>query len=147
MSDGLPQANNGTSEEKEAIRSVIARRGLCGLANDTKWNELLNAMRDYGCDVPYYRWKCVDGRPVGWEGSWTYHAPYPMMSVEWLDILFWHHPLRPGMSGFIWAAGAVESHADRIEAIVKKVGLDYAVGVNMIRIFGYSPKSMDMFDD
>lgn len=143
----LPGAKAAQTGEREKIQRVIERRGLCGLANDTRWDELIEAMRDYAGQRPAYRWKCVDGRPVGWETEWLYHLPFPMISVEWMDLLFRHHPLRPGMSGPVWVTGEVEDHAERIEAIVKAIGFEYTMGKNMLRIFGYSPKDLNLFDD
>ena len=148
MSDGLPNAKSETKlNEREKLRRIIERRGLCGLANDTKWNELINAVREYGASIPAYRWKCVDGRPVGWETENSYHWPFPMISVEWMDLLFRHFPLRPGMSGPINVTGDVEDFGDRVEALVKPIGFEYTRGRNMLRIFGYSPRNMALFDD
>ena len=148
MSDILPNAKSATNlSEREKLRRIIEQRGLCGLASDTKWNELINEVREGAVQVPAYRWKCVDGVPVGWETEWSYHPPFPMISVEWMDLLFRRYPLRPGMSGPTWLAGEVEDHGDKIETLVKPIGFDYSRGRNMLRIFGYSPKDMDLFDD
>jgi hypothetical protein len=148
MNESLPSSKSSRHpEEREKIRRIIERRGLCGLANDTKWNELINAAREGAVHVPAYRWKCVDGVPVGWETEWSYHPPFPMISVEWMDLLFRHYPLRPGMSGPTWVAGEVEDHGDRIEALVQRIGFEHVKGKNMLRIFGYSPKDMTLFDD
>ncbi len=148
MSDGLPNAKSSRHpDEREKIQRIIGRRSLGGLANDTKWNELIVAMRGHSASIPAYRWKCVDGVPVGWETEWLYHPPFPMISVEWMDFLFRYHPLRPGMSGPIRAAGEVEDYGDRIESLLKPIGFDYIRGRNMLRAFGYSPRSMEWFDD
>src|SRR5882672_2984763 len=89
MNPNLPNAKSSRSpREREQIQRLIATRQLCGLANDTKWNELIEAMRQRTDRWPSYRFKCVDGPPSGWDVEWFYHLPFPMISVEWLDIGF-----------------------------------------------------------
>jgi hypothetical protein len=43
MNDSLPNAKSSSSHnksrERDSLRRLIAERSLCGLANDTKWNE------------------------------------------------------------------------------------------------------------
>ena len=42
----LPTAKSARSpDERDKLRRVVAQRGLCGLANDTKWDEFIGAMR------------------------------------------------------------------------------------------------------
>lgn len=148
VSDSLPNAKSATKlNEREKLHRLIERRGLCGLANDTKWDELIVAMSDYPVRSPAYRWKCVDGVPVGWETEWLYHPPFPMISVEWMDLLFCHDPLRPGMSWSRYLGDDATNHSDSIAAIVQRIGFDYVKGAHMLRIFGYSPKDMALFDD
>ena len=87
MNGNLPTAKSATSvDEREQIRRVIVARGLCGLANDTKWDELIAAIRQLEQPRPQYRFKCVDGVPSDWDAEWFYHLPFPFISVEWFDI-------------------------------------------------------------
>ena len=47
MNPSLPNAESARStEERAKIKRVIAERGLWGLANDTKWDEFVAAMRE-----------------------------------------------------------------------------------------------------
>jgi hypothetical protein len=117
-------------------------RGLCGLANDTKWDEFISGIRRHEDWRPTYRFKCVDGRPSSWEVEWFYHLPLPFISVEWLDVCFLQETreLRlPQRTHF-------SDHSPWIEELLRRVGLQHQKGITMIRIFGYSPKSLELFD-
>ena len=67
MTDTFPHSNIGTDDENERIRIAIAERGLVGAANDVKWGCLLYAMRQPAGCRPFYRYKCVDASPSGWD--------------------------------------------------------------------------------
>ena len=46
MGDSLPNAKSAHSlDRREKLQRLIAERSLGGLANDTKWDELIDAMR------------------------------------------------------------------------------------------------------
>jgi hypothetical protein len=142
MSEMLPNAKSACSPtEREKLRRIIRQRGLGGLANDTKWNELIEAMRARTEWRPSYRCKCIDGPPSPWDAEWFYHLPFPLLSVEWLDIYYLQevreHPLLPSR---------VVDHSAWIEPLLRDIGLDYRKGDAMIRIFGYSPRSLELFD-
>lgn len=142
MDDSLPSAKSAYSPDvREKIKRVVAERGLGGLANDTKWNELLAAMRQRDWR-PSFRWKCVDGSPSRWDVEWFCHLPFPLISVEWFDIAFLEetaeHRLVPAK---------ITDHSPWIEDIVRQAGFDYRKGKTMIRIFGYAPRSTELFDE
>lgn len=54
--------------------------------NDTKWDELIDEMRTRTGWRPRYRCKRIDESPWRWDGEWFYHLPFPLLSVEWLDL-------------------------------------------------------------
>lgn len=144
MDECLPNSKSARSpDEREKLRRVVSRRGLCGLANDTKWNELIDAMRAREQWRPSYRYKCIDGSPSNWDVEWFYHLPFPMLSVEWLDIAHIQevpvHRL-PARVDFI-------DHSGWIEEMLRGIGLDYRKGTKMIRVFGYSPRGAELFDE
>lgn len=144
MDGTLPTAKSARfADEREKLRRAVSEHGLCGLANDTKWDEFITAMRDRTDWRPSYRYKCIDGPPSRWDVEWFYHLPFPLLSVEWLDVFYLQevrvHRLPPRVD-FI-------DHSDWIEELVREVGLDYRKGEKMIRIFGYSPRNSDLFDD
>ena len=141
MNDSLPSAKSAHSpDERRKIQRVIAERGLCGLANDTKWDEFIAGMRNQQDWCPRFRFKCVDGRPSSWDCEWCYHLPFPFISVEWFDIGFLQvrHQLPH--------RDRVLDHSPWIEEFLRRIGLDYQKGSTMIRTFGYSPKSLELLD-
>jgi hypothetical protein len=143
MNTSVPTAKSGRSpDERRKLKRVIAERGLYGLANNTKWDEFISAMRACESWRPSYRYKCIDGPPSSWDVELFYHLPFPLISVEWLDVAFLQetreHRLPPRTH--------VTDHSPWLEELLRRVGLDYQKGRQMIRIFGYSPKSLDLFD-
>jgi hypothetical protein len=40
----------------------------------------------------------------------------------------------------------VIDHSEWIAPLLQKIGLDYRQGATMIRIFGYYPRSLELFD-
>jgi hypothetical protein len=140
---GLPTAKSARSpEERAKVKRVIAERGLCGLANDTKWDELIAGIRAREGWKPSYRFKCIDGPPSPWDGEWFYHLPFPLVSVEWLDLAF----LQETRDGRLPPRVCVTDHSPWLEELLGRVGLEYQKGSTMIRIFGYSPKSLEFLD-
>lgn len=132
--------------EREKILKVIVRRNLCGLANDTKWDEFINEMRrrrEANLWVPGYRFKGVDGPPQNWDVEWYYHLPFPMISVEWFDIGFQERNVierLPRQVQFV-------DHSAWIEEMLKRIGLDFQKGKSLIRIFGYAPRNLELIDE
>src|SRR5579864_5625627 len=92
MSDSLPSAKSVTAygkHDRNLYRRIVKERGLCGLANNTKWDELITSMRSRKDWKPKFRCKRLDCPPFDWDGEWFYHLPFPLMSSEWLDLGFW----------------------------------------------------------
>lgn len=133
-------------DERDKIKAVIARLGLCGLANDTKWDEFLAAMRPKAAGRQSwrfsYRYKCVDGPPRPWDVEWFFHLPFPMISVEWMDVAF----LQETVDDHIPKRTTVVDHSPWLLEALQTIGLDYRKGELMVRIFGYSPRDMEGFD-
>jgi hypothetical protein len=143
MSDAPTARTIRLPEERERIRRIGERRRLCGLANDTKWDEFIDAMRSLDGWRPRYRFKCVDGPAWGWDAEWIYHLRFPMASIEWMDVAHLEeiveHRLPPRVT--------VIDHSQWLAPLLIRVGLDHQVGKKMIRIFGYSPRAMELFDE
>lgn len=143
MEFSLPNAKSSPSpDDRERLRRIVVERNLCGLANDTKWDEFLTAMRGWKDWRPRYRWKSIAGPPSTWDVEWFYHLPFPFLSVEWFDVSFHQelreHRLPPRVHQL--------DHSPRLEALLQLIGLEFLKGQTMIRIFGYSPKDLDLFD-
>jgi hypothetical protein len=143
MDETLPNAKSAADPyERAQVQRIISQRGLGGLANDTKWNELISAMRSRKDWCPGYRFKCIDGPPSRWDVEWFYHLPFPFIAVEWLDIgrlqEITEHRLPPRKH--------IIDHATWIEPLLLKIGLDYRMGAELVRVFGYYPRNLDLFD-
>jgi hypothetical protein len=136
-----------TPDAREKLKRVIAKRGLCGLANDTKWDEFLAEMRPRAKGQQCWRfsWRCksVTGfMQKEWEQEWFYHLPFPFMGVEWLDVFFVEEIRDQRVPSRV----DVIDHSPWLEEMLKRVGLDYRKGQCMVRIFGYSPRDLELFD-
>jgi hypothetical protein len=143
MDETLPNAQSARSpHERENLRRVVSQRGLCGLANDTKWDEFIAAIRARSEWRPSYRFKCIDGPPSDWDVEWFYHLPLPLLSIEWLDVAHLQEVSKPCLPARV----NVIDHSGWIEELLRRIGLDYSKGTTMIRIFGYSPRSTELFD-
>jgi hypothetical protein len=144
----LPTAKSArTAERRERIKRAVERQQLGGLANDTKWDEFIVGMRATFPGGPQgwrpsHRFKCIDGEPSDWDAEWSYHPPFPMIGVEWLDIAF----LQEARDKRLPPTVTIINHAAAIEELLVRVGLEFETGSTMLRIFGYAPKSMDHFD-
>ena len=144
MNDNLPNAKSARSpEDRHKIRRVVSQRGLCGLANDTKWNEFIEAMRARPDWRPSFRFKCVDGRPSERDAEWFYRLPFPLVSVEWIDI----YCVQEIRKHRLPVRTEIIDYSGWIEGLLKGIGLDYRKGAKMIRIFGYSPRATEFFGE
>ncbi len=122
--------------EKPKLRKIIISKGFTGLANDTKWNELIQVMRGDGWS-PSFRVNCIDSEYISpWASEWWHHLPFPLMSVSWMDLSVteekdtkWGRTL-PGQI----------DHSSELEELLTKIGLGFETGKDVIRIFGYAPK-------
>jgi hypothetical protein len=142
MNQSLPRSKSSeTPNARQKFKRVVEELGLCGLANDTKWDEFISAMRVRPWH-PSYRCKCVGGPVSDWDAEWYYHLPLPMLSVYWLDVMY----LQKVADNCLPPRTEIVDHSSWIEDILEKAGLDYLKGEKMIRIFGYSPKDLTLFD-
>jgi hypothetical protein len=66
-----------------------------------------------------------------------------MISVEWLDIGRLQETTRHRLPARI----ETTDHSGWIIALLDQIGLDYKVGETMIRIFGYAPRCLTLFDE
>jgi hypothetical protein len=125
------------------LRKIISSEGLAGLANDTKWNELIAAMRstqEHGWR-PDFRFRCVDSEWIsGWDGEWCHHLPFPFISVRWLDLRFIEKTHRGRL-----LSPEIIDHSEAVEKLLTEIGLDYEKGEEVVRIFGYAPRDRTNF--
>ena len=135
MADASPN-----KEEKEKIQKVLEERQLAGAANNTKWNELITAMREKEGWRPSYRYKWIDGYISAWDVEWWYHLPFPFIGVEWFDIGL-HQTVKTGRL----VKDKIIDHSEWITELLDKIGFDYEVFGDVARIWGYYPKSYEDF--
>ncbi|MEM8952917.1 MAG: DUF6678 family protein [Verrucomicrobiota bacterium] len=125
------------------LQRIIADRGLTGLANDAKWNELLAFMRNVPREgwCPGYRYRCIDSDFVSeWDCEWWHHLPFPFISVMWLDLNFKQEVHR----GQLLSPQLID-HSRELEVLLTRVGFDFEKGADTIRIFGYAPRDRGDF--
>ncbi|MEG1039196.1 MAG: hypothetical protein RSE94_04680 [Pseudomonas sp.] len=138
----LPGANAGHDDvTRRKIRAAVAARNLASAANNTKWDELIGHFRQLQGWRPSYRYKLVMGHISGWDTEWFYHLPFPFASVEWFDIGLTE--LAPSQGRLL--ARAVIDHSDDIAQVVARIGFESEVRADVLRIWGYLPKSFEDF--
>lgn len=126
--------------ERLKLQAVVVARKLGGLANDTKWKELVETCHAMDWQGPLYRYKCIDSDNISaLSGEW--HAvPFPFNAIEWLDMTY-AETIRHGVLLLVENI----DHSREIEVMLKKIGLDYKKGKEFIRIFGYAPRNEECF--
>ena len=126
------------------LRKIIAAEGLAGLANDTKWNELLKNMRarDVKAWCPGYRWQCIGSDYISrWDGEWWHHLPFPFISVRWFDLTF-----REDITIARLLPTKTIDHSAELQDLLSTIGFDFEIGPEAIRIFGYAPRDYTNFN-
>jgi hypothetical protein len=125
------------------LRKIIASKGLTGLASNTKWNELIDSMReapqtDWG---PSFRFQCIDSDFISdWDCEWYHHLPFPFISVLWFELSF----IEEIHQGRLIEPRKID-HSSNIARLLEAIGFDFEVGADVIRIFGYAPRARDGF--
>jgi len=137
--DQLPTASAGYDEAmRKKINAAVATRNLSRASNNTRWDELINHFRYSQEWRPFYRFKTLDdSRISGWDREWFYHLPFPFSSVEWFDI-----GLKTNGGGRLLPP--VDSTVE-ISRVVKNIGFEFEVRADVLRIWGYLPKSYEDF--
>jgi hypothetical protein len=138
----LPTAGTGSNEvTRKKIAEAVAARNLGAVSNNTRWDELINHFRCLPEWRPSYRSKSVMGHISEWDVEWFYHLPFPFASVEWFDIGLWE-PIPA--KGRLLAPSKID-HTVEISKVVRQIGFEFEVRGDILRIWGYMPKSYDDF--
>jgi hypothetical protein len=129
------------NQETELIklRSVVRARKLGGLANDTKWKELVTACHEADWRI-HYRCKCIDSDNIRSVYADWYAIPFPLSAIEWLDIYY----IEQSRRGELMPIEVID-HSAEVESILKGIGFDYEKGTEAFRIFGYAPRNQEGF--
>jgi hypothetical protein len=140
--DELPRAGTAhNAEARKKIDAAVAARNLGSVSNNTRWDELINHFRRQTGWRPSYRSRSVTGYTSAWDVEWFYHLPFPFASVEWFDIGLWEEVRAEGRL----LAPSKISHTDEILKVVKQIGFEFEVRGDVLRIWGYVPKSYEDF--
>ncbi len=135
-----PLADAGSDELKAKLRAHASQRGLAGAANNTKWNELIAFMRNRQGWKPSYRCKWLDGHISGWDTEWWYHRPFPISGEEWFDM-----SLKQSVRVGHLMEDKLVDHAYWILQKLGEIGFEYEARGDVVRIWGYLPKSYEDF--
>jgi hypothetical protein len=138
----LPRSNaRHDAAKRKKIHAAVTARNLASAANTTKWDELIDHFRRLEGWRPSYRSKYVNGYISEWDVEWFYHLPFPFAGVEWFDIGLWE--LAPSEGRLL--ARKIIDHTDEISKAVAHIGFEFEVRADILRIWGYLPKSYDDF--
>ena len=135
----LPHAGSiPLHEDKDKILKIIEKKQLCSIANNTKWNKLINTIREWKDWQPSYRYKTVNNYISDWDVEWYYHLPFPFVCVEWFDI---------GLYEEIYIGQLVKNkivdHTKKITDLLSLCKFDYEVHSDIVRVWGYLPKTYE----
>lgn len=79
-----------TEEQRKDVKRLcryIEREQLIALMNDTKWREVITALRHIPNFPIRFRVQCLrSDAPPTWDSSFPWHVPQPYNVIEWLDI-------------------------------------------------------------
>ncbi|HEY0062953.1 MAG TPA: DUF6678 family protein [Telluria sp.] len=140
--DDLPNAGTAHNDEtRKKIASAVRARNLARASNNTRWDELINHFRQVEGWRPSYRSKAVTGNISDWDVEWFYHLPFPFAIVEWFDIGLWE--TLPAKGRLL--ASPVIDHTEEISKVVAAIGFEFEVRRDVLRIWGYLPKSCEDF--
>jgi hypothetical protein len=128
------------AEDEARIRGVVAARGLVAVMNDTKWRELVAAVKRLPF-APAFQIKDVLGEApvppsfdadVWYEGDWD-EGLLPYYGVEWIRV-------RPRLvrDRGKYAAAQVEDIESAFVAVLREVGVPHRKRGDSIEIVGYA---------
>ncbi|QYF95867.1 hypothetical protein KY495_01600 [Massilia sp. PAMC28688] len=121
--------------------AAVSARNLARASSNTRWDGLISYFRNQTGWRPSYRSKSVTGRISGWDVEWFYHLPFPFASVEWFDIGLYEGVPAEGRL----LRSKVIDHTEEISNVVDAIGFELEVRGDVLRIWGYLPRSYDDF--
>jgi hypothetical protein len=140
--DELPHAGIAQDDAtRKKIDAAVSASNLARASNNTRWDELISYFRNQTGWRPSYRSKSVTGYISGWDVEWFYHLPFPFASVEWFDIgLYEGIPVEER-----FLKPRVIDHTEEISNVVQTIGFEFDVRDDVLRIWGYLPRSYEDF--
>ena len=138
----LPRAGAGHDDAtRKRITAAVSATNLARASNNTRWDELINYFRTQTGWRPSFRSKSVTGYSSGWDAEWFYHLPFPFASVEWFDIGL--HESVPALGRLL--EPSIIDHTKEISNVVQAIGFEFEVRGDVLRIWGYLPRSYEDF--
>ncbi len=119
------------------LKKLAISMGLSGLANNTKWNELITTIRNSPDSEwrPSFRYNCIDSEFIStWDCEWWHHLPFPFVSVRWFEVSFMEEIHRGNL-----ISPEVKDHSEKLKSLLESIGLEFERGKEAFRIYGYSP--------
>lgn len=134
-----------SADLKEKVRRIVSERGLCSCMNDTKWNELRNAMMTEMPFQPPYTVKFLfdtvtDDFTEDVYHTMDWHYAYAIegeafngaFAIEWVKIRPRYLKARGRLTG-----PEVISAETELEDILKKYSIPYEAEDGVYCIYGY----------
>lgn len=98
MSNPYSIAHYGINDERKSITLALQNGQWSSIANNTKWTELISAIRNDDWH-PSYRFCWISNRFISsWDAEWHHHLPYPFAGVLWFDMSTLEHQIRKDRS-------------------------------------------------
>ena len=118
----------------ERLRRYIEREQLRALMNDTKWREVITALR-YIPNFPIrFRVQCLRSEALpSWDSSFPWHVPQPYSVIEWLDI----DPIAHYHRGQLIPDATIDFSEQVVQAL-QSVSVPFSHEGPFIRIWGYA---------
>lgn len=135
MSNPHSMVHHGIEDEQKSIVNAIQQGQWVGAANNTKWTELINAIRERDWK-PSYRSCWISNRYISeWDTEWYAHLPYPFSGVLWLDLGTQQRYLEKSSH-----QQKMIDHSAQLMDLLKQIGFEFEQREDIIRIWGYLPK-------
>ena len=141
--DAWTEFNSKQERDHRRVREFVQQNRLVGAMNNTKWQELREAMDEWG-NAPAYEIKYLFDEKSEAEveqavaettvaiGDWGYEHFYPMFDIEWVKI----RKLRSVFRGHLIAREIVDN-SEGIRAILEQFTIPYVENEFCFTVYGY----------
>lgn len=143
---GSPTHNESIERDKKKIRAEVAARGLIAVMNDTKWRELVAAVKQLPFAPAFQIKEILGTTPVPpsfdedvWHGGDWGEGLCPYYSVEWIRV-------RPRIVRHRgnYATPEIEDIERDFVAALEELGVPHRKRGDCIEIFGYAESTADL---
>ncbi len=129
---------------KDEVMKIVSEKQLCSVMNNTKWRELLDAVKALPFPPPY-QIKCVNvkeptpevfDRDVWYWGDWSDEALTPFYAIEWICV----RPTYKKHRGRLIDDALIDETSEFISALDRHA-IPYATDNGAFFIYGYKSTS------